>query len=416
MVVKDGLCIHCGACYSVCPVNVIEWDEKKVIPKIIEKKCTGCKVCIKVCPSVNFEKEYAPIYQNLKSYLIGPIKEVYLSYATDTELRREASSGGFVTAFLITLMNIGVIDGAIVVIPNSANPFLPRAIIARDEEEIKGARGSKYTIVPTCLLIKEILKNNKKFAVVGTPCQILAFKKSEKIFKELKEKIVVYIGLFCGHVMYPSGYKVIIEKEARKIPKKIKEIKYRGGGWPGYLSLFFENGAIIKIPYDYWVKTYFSSLLFTPKRCLICNDSTSELADISVGDPWIPDIKATEQLGISLVVVRTEKGINLLNKTMKKSRDLRLEKAPVRYILISQKTNIFHKKFSAHILRKRTTKNLEKPYIRRMKIGLIRYIKLYFGMWLLSFIGKKILEKYCRVFPKPIIRLYSMLIYLTIYT
>lgn len=44
----DGTnCIRCGACASVCPVNVIEVSDVQVR---VEKGCTNCGLCERVCP------------------------------------------------------------------------------------------------------------------------------------------------------------------------------------------------------------------------------------------------------------------------------------------------------------------------------------------------------------------------------
>mgnify|MGYP001085035610 CR=1 FL=1 len=412
-IIKDKMCIHCGLCYSICPTSAIEWDEERIMPRVVENECINCNLCRKVCPSVDFEGSYLPIYRDLKSYLIGPVREVMLSCATDERLRRNSSSGGFITASLITLLDMGVINGAVVVTSNSANPFLPRAIISKNKEEIENAKGSKYTIAPTGLLIRELMKNDGKFAVVGTPCQILAFKKAERVLKELKKKIVLYIGLFCGHVIYPEGYKMIIKKETGKSHENVKEIKYRGSGWPGYLSIVFKDGTILKLPHDYWIKLYFSSLLFTPKRCLMCNDATSELADISVGDPWIPEIKRIEHLGMSLVIARTKRGARILDK-IRESKNLWFKKAPIEYITISQKTNISYKKFNSHLLRRKIIGSSEMLSMIYVKSGLKKRVKSFLGIWLMSN-GGKVVQKYYSVLPKLIIKLYSIMISLAVH-
>jgi len=47
MKVNMANCIRCGACASVCPVNVIEVSDSQVR---VEKGCTNCGVCERVCP------------------------------------------------------------------------------------------------------------------------------------------------------------------------------------------------------------------------------------------------------------------------------------------------------------------------------------------------------------------------------
>lgn len=42
-------CIECGACISVCPMNVYSFDNAWNV-LVDEKKCIQCGVCIKMCP------------------------------------------------------------------------------------------------------------------------------------------------------------------------------------------------------------------------------------------------------------------------------------------------------------------------------------------------------------------------------
>ena len=47
MKVDAGVCIRCGACASVCPVNAIEVADVRVQA---DKNCTNCGICMKICP------------------------------------------------------------------------------------------------------------------------------------------------------------------------------------------------------------------------------------------------------------------------------------------------------------------------------------------------------------------------------
>ena len=54
---------------------------------------------------------------------------------------------------------------------------------------------------------------------------------------------------------------------------------------------------------------------FRPFRCYLCPDGTSELADISCGDPWYREIKEGDA-GFSLALVRTQRGREILHGAM----------------------------------------------------------------------------------------------------
>ncbi|MCK9152169.1 4Fe-4S binding protein [Methanobacterium alcaliphilum] len=43
----ENRCGYCGACVSVCPLNILEHDEWKII---LKEGCKQCGNCIEVCP------------------------------------------------------------------------------------------------------------------------------------------------------------------------------------------------------------------------------------------------------------------------------------------------------------------------------------------------------------------------------
>jgi len=47
--VDEEKCVHCGACYSLCPVNAIRINEDHTII-FDEKQCVRCGACLDACP------------------------------------------------------------------------------------------------------------------------------------------------------------------------------------------------------------------------------------------------------------------------------------------------------------------------------------------------------------------------------
>jgi NAD-dependent dihydropyrimidine dehydrogenase PreA subunit len=48
-VIKSDDCVYCGACVSICPIEVFFIDEEKKV-QADPQKCIHCGVCVKVCP------------------------------------------------------------------------------------------------------------------------------------------------------------------------------------------------------------------------------------------------------------------------------------------------------------------------------------------------------------------------------
>jgi len=322
-VVKDGLCTGCGTCVSLCPEEAIKLiiDEKKgiYISELDEDGCNNCGICYKVCPGheVDFKGLNLEIFgKEPEDILIGNYLNCYTGHSTDYNIRYNSSSGGLVTALLIFALEEGIIDGALVTRMKRDNPIEPEPFIARTVEEIIEASKSKYCPVPANIALKEILdsKEGEKFAVVGLPCHIHGVRKAEQINKKLKEKIVLHLGIFCNHVPNFWGTKLLLQRLKVREDEVIK-LGYRGEGYPGSMKISKKSGELLLLP-DYWsfVGTYF----FYPARCLMCSDGICELADISFGDAWLPEL-SDDKIGKSIIVSKSEIGDKILQ--LRKSKN-----------------------------------------------------------------------------------------------
>ena len=80
---------------------------------------------------------------------------------------------------------------------------------------------------------------------------------------------------------------------------------------------------------------------YRPYRCHLCPDGTGEFADLSCGDPWYREIPEDE-LGHSLVVVRTEKGRKILHAA-REAGYVRLKQVRPEALVDSQ-INLLHKR------------------------------------------------------------------------
>jgi len=318
-VVRQGLCTGCGTCAGVCPTEAINMriSNGLFLPHIEEDKCTRCRRCVECCPgcSLDFEELNSRIFgEQPKDAFLGNYLGCYVGHSTDREIRYDCSSGGVVTQLLIFALEEGVIDGALVVRMRRDDPLEPEPFVARTREEILSSSRSKYCPVATNEALKHIVKESGRFAVVGLPCQIHGVRKAEKSVKGLREKIVLRVGLMCSHTVSFFGTEFLLRKLGIT-REEIAEIRYRGLGWPGSMLIKLRDRSSLAIPYVGKWKAYwptFSSFFFTPMRCLMCPDETNELADISVGDAWLPELKH-ERNGESVVVARTKKGEEILN-------------------------------------------------------------------------------------------------------
>ena len=320
-VVEDTLCTGCGTCVALCPNEAIEMviDEKKgiYVPELDGRKCNNCGICFKVCPGheVDFKGLNLEIFgKEPEDILIGNYLNCYIGHATDYDIRYNSASGGLVTALLIYMLEGGLIDGALVTRTKKDKPLEPEPFIARTREEIIGARGSKYCPVPANIMMREILEaeEGERFAVVGLPCHIHGIRKAEQVNKKLQDKIVFHLGIFCGHTPTLLGTEFIIKKILCITTNHVNKMYYRGDGWPGGILAELKDNTKKFAPHHYIWGNIFSQF-FYPLRCTLCCDQTAELADISFGDAWLPELMGNTN-GFSVIVSRTKVGDNILQK------------------------------------------------------------------------------------------------------
>jgi coenzyme F420 hydrogenase subunit beta len=293
-VVTSDLCMSCGICQPSCHVDAISIinDPKKgmFIPVIDEDVCDLCddaKVgrCVVVCPGVEvkFDVLTKKFLDNSKYLnLLGNYEHTYYAHATDDDIRFNSSSGGLVTSLLLFLLEQKIVDGVAVITMNEG--LEPKGIIARTPEEIRAAAGSKYCPSHLGDAISEITRIEGRYAVVGLPCHIHGLRKFEKVLPLLQKRIIYHFGLYCANnnTFHATEYFL---GENNINPRDVKQLRYRGNGWPGLFSVTTKNGAEVEIrrgttETDKNRRAAFSSAFhydFQLPRCFTCNDLTAEL-------------------------------------------------------------------------------------------------------------------------------------------
>ncbi|MGQ9571486.1 MAG: Coenzyme F420 hydrogenase/dehydrogenase, beta subunit C-terminal domain, partial [Thermodesulfovibrionales bacterium] len=125
--------------------------------------------------------------------------------------------------------------------------------------------------------------------------------------------------------------------------KDITELRYRGMGWPGFMRISLKDGKTVKVAEPlYW--RFLGLDFFIPRYCLLCSDGLNELADLSFGDAWLPEF-STENLGTSIVIVRSSVGKNLIHDA-KRLHKTELIKVPCKKVIQSQLSTIYFKKIN----------------------------------------------------------------------
>ena len=395
-VVKDNLCTGCGTCIALCPNEAIKLttNEKKgiYVPELNEEKCNNCGICYEVCPGheMDFKGLNLEIFgKEPENILIGNYLNCYIGHATDYDIRYNSASGGLATQLLIFALEEGLIDGALVTRMKKDKPLEPEPFIARTKEEIIEASKSKYCPVPANIALKEILKSNEeeKFAVVGLPCHIHGIRKAEQINNSLKEKISLHIGIFCGHSPNFTATKFLLRQMNIK-DDDIRKLNYRGEGWPGMMYIELKNGNKKFIKYgEYWTKGFGS--YFFPNRCTLCCDGVCELADVSFGDAWLPELRKDKTIGKSVIISKTKIGDEILQKCHAKNK-IKLNKITAEKVIESQRAMLNFKKrsFQARVsiisLFDKKEPNYTSKLLKPRVSDYLAATSFYFWLWISS--------------------------------
>jgi coenzyme F420 hydrogenase subunit beta len=244
----------------------------------------------------------------------GPILDIWEGYATDPQIRFRGSSGGIASALSLYCLEKEGMYGVLQIGPDSVSPLKNMTVLSRSSKEILSRTGSRYSPASPCDSLALIESAPGKCVFIGKPCDMAGVRKAQQLSPALDRNVGLSIGIFCAGTPSTQGTLDLLA-EMKVKPDNVEEIRYRGKGWPGKFSVKL-NGE--EQPRE--LLTYMDAWGFVqkyrPYRCFLCPDGTSEFADISCGDPWYRQIEEGEQ-GYSLVLVRTEKGRQILHGALK---------------------------------------------------------------------------------------------------
>lgn len=348
-IVDSGLCTGCGTCVGVCPskaLSVGTTREGTYFPQFAADKCAECCLCIEVCPanSSGAKELNRSIFGRLpQSEFLGHFIECYKGYSTAPSIRWSATSGGLITSLLLFLLEKGLIDGALLTRVRRDSPLEAEPFVARTREQVLSAVGSKYVPVPLNRLLREVLAEDARFAVVGLPCHMQGCRKAELIIPELRAKIAYHFGLTCSHVLSRPGVVFILHKMGVSA-SEVAGLRYRGNGWPSGIRATLRSGEEEFLSnQNSWWSEVFGGYFFAPYYCTLCYDQLNEFADLSFADAWLPETMKRDKSGTSIAISRTRKGDELLEEA-RSSGAIELSSLSPRDAVHSQMWPLFFKK------------------------------------------------------------------------
>jgi coenzyme F420 hydrogenase subunit beta len=296
-VIDADRCVQCGVCVAACPTDSIGIGEDD-LPELV-KMCTGCSLCWDFCPRGGLQ--YESTWKITGGESVEGMGRVEESYTARVSQRIDGvQDGGFVSALLISLLEAGEIDGALLARASASERWKGEAFLATTPEEVRACAGSFYnqTLALGHVDFEDYdLPPNPRVAVVGTPCEIEGIKAmqarpwtwgSSKV-----EAITLTIALLCTKSF---NYEKLMLEEIRDKRNVDLDSVGRVDVIRGKMIVQDLEGVTI---FEEPIRDFHGAAL---KGCDECADFMGHAADISVGSVGSAD-------GYSSVLLRSEEGL-----------------------------------------------------------------------------------------------------------
>lgn len=302
------VCTGCGACFNRCvkgAVSMVADEEGFAYPQIDTGKCVECGLCQKACPQLNAPQLNPPMG-----------KKVYAAWAKDDSIRLKSSSGGLYSLLAAEIIRRGGLANGVAFNPDFN---LMHRLVER-EEDLAALRGSKYVQSDVGWIFREVekaLKSDRPVLFTSTPCQVAGL----YAFLGRDYPQLVTCDIICHGVPSPVKFKAVVEATARvnhvanPVDFRFRDYEH----WSFNPVLVDKTGRIFgSAAATAYLKSFTSGANYR-ECCYSCRFAAfTRVADLTIGDfwglgSWTPFILADKKKGVSLLLVNTKRGRELLN-------------------------------------------------------------------------------------------------------
>jgi coenzyme F420 hydrogenase subunit beta len=198
--------------------------------------------------------------------------------------------------------------------------------IIRDPEDLSKYSGSLYApVYGLSKMLDYALTKFGRIAITAVPCYARAIR--GVLESRGRSGDVFIVGLYCNNVpsMWATRYAL---KYFNINVEDVESVRFRGCGWPGYTVVETRRGTM-RIPYPVFWDSGFGQYFYNV-GCYLCADQTNTSADLSLADPWALPREPIRRLeGATLVVVRSERGLNVFREAVEAGYLSAIEVDPV---------------------------------------------------------------------------------------
>lgn len=305
-------CTGCGACVSEsCGALKMAWSRDG----FLEPQATRADIpatAVQVCPFnpapdsvVEDEDALARLCLPQADRFdprLGRFVGTYIGYSK--VFRPSSSSGGLATYVFEQLLRRGHVDHLFVVGKAPDGQYAYQ--IVGKETDIRATSKTRYFPVSMERLFELIETTEGRIAVSGVACFIKAIRLKQHYHPELKDKIPFLSGIICGGLKSRFYTDFLAQSTGIKGPYRDTEYRLKN---PKSLSSDYSFAATDRRGKERRVRMQklgdmWGTGLFKSRACDFCTDVMTELADISLGDAWLPEYKQ-DGMGNSVIVTRT---------------------------------------------------------------------------------------------------------------
>ena len=266
----------------------------------------------------------------------GPWHDCLTGHATDPAVRHAGSSGGAVSMLAIHALQEGMVERVLHITADPEKPTRNIVTWSRSADEILAGAGSRYAASSPLAQIDQALSQGAPFLFIGKPCDVSALRQLATIDPRVDALVPIMLSFFCGGLPSHDGADRILHHMGLA-PENVTEFRYRGNGWPGLTTARTRDGTTAAMSYaESWGNHLSKEVQF---RCKICPDAVGGTADIACADAWYggesgyPSFE--EQDGRSLILTRTQKGVELLASAVN-TGNMAVETLPITEIDLMQ--------------------------------------------------------------------------------
>jgi len=327
-VIEGGYCVGCGACAALDPRIAIRFDEMQRLQAKLPQGDGIRPEAAAACPfadgAMDEDRLAGALFTApgmIEDARIGRHLATFVGWAEEGEMRARASSGGIGTWLQAELLDKGLVDAVIDVTAadtTTGQRPLFRFTVAKSRTEIIANAKTRYYPVEMSGVIRHILEEPGRYAVIGVPCFAKALRLAAHQEPLLAERLRFVLGIVCGH-MKSAAFADALAWQMGLPPDRMTGIDFRTklpdrpASRYGVTVEDRKNGVPRNTtrPMEGLVGANWGHGLFKLKACEFCDDVLAETADAVVGDAWLPAYDADPR-GANVVVVRHPRLLALL--------------------------------------------------------------------------------------------------------